>query len=472
MPRPPSVYWHERDRCWITLAVGEVLPSGRRKGARNYELGPRQKSEAKAWLRELLGEEVAARRRVDRFTLSAVVDAYLEWSAGRLAPATLRAYRERLKAFIAFRRRGERTLGEKRLDALEADDAEAFVEDGRRRGWSAIYVRSILTTVGSCVAWSIRKVRDRPDGLPPVLLAVDPFASVALPSVGRPPKRYCGAATRGGFMEYAAIRAALNDPTTSGYRFDRLFVAALRFIEATGARPGEAVRLEWSHIRWGEKRAILPGKSTTATGERRIIPLPPHVLALLRSIRRLPGGHRRWVFTCAARDGHTWKDGHREGSPWEIGAFVQKFRVWRNAADEIGVPVRNQTGELLTMYQLRRDMGADVLRATGSHSESANVLGHSVAVNERYYSSFEADRAVERVDEIARLRREAAPRTATPLVGFNPRPANELSAMPPRRPVAPPEPKPRPKKPKPAPRERRDSFGDRKRAMLRALEGA
>jgi hypothetical protein len=60
-----------------------------------------------------------------------------------------------------------------------------------------------------------------------------------------------------------------------------------------------------------------------------------------------------------------------------------------------------ETGEPLTLFGLRRDMGADVLRLTGSHAESAEVLGHSPETNARHFASFEAERTVELAKAVA-----------------------------------------------------------------------
>jgi hypothetical protein len=53
-------------------------------------------------------------------------------------------------------------------------------------------------------------------------------------------------------------------------------------------------------------------------------------------------------------------------------------------------------------------MGADVLRMTGSDATSAEVLGDSAAMNERHYSSFEAERAVELAKKAVAERRRGA----------------------------------------------------------------
>jgi hypothetical protein len=58
-------------------------------------------------------------------------------------------------------------------------------------------------------------------------------------------------------------------------------------------------------------------------------------------------------------------------------------------------------------------MGADVLRLTKSHAASAEVLGHSVAVNERHYSSFAEEYALELARRVAEERKGGGKPPAT-----------------------------------------------------------
>ncbi|HEY2158375.1 MAG TPA: hypothetical protein VGH33_22285 [Isosphaeraceae bacterium] len=52
-----------------------------------------------------------------------------------------------------------------------------------------------------------------------------------------------------------------------------------------------------------------------------------------------------------------------------------------------------------------RAAGGDILRLTGSHAESAEVLGHSPEINARHYASFEAARATDLARAVAEARK-------------------------------------------------------------------
>ena len=133
----------------------------------------------------------------------------------------------------------------------------------------------------------------------------------------------------------------------------------------------------------------------------------PSILRILRAIERLPGRHPDHVFTHLARDGAGRRAaGDLAGIPWKVRALDQKLRIWRIAAAEAaGVVTTGETGEALTLYGLRRDMGSDILRLTGSYAESAEVLGHSPEMSRRHYASFEEARAVDLAKAVVERRR-------------------------------------------------------------------
>ena len=139
------------------------------------------------------------------------------------------------------------------------------------------------------------------------------------------------------------------------------------------------------------------------------------VVRLLRAIRALPGRHPDYVFTHARRDGG--KDGDLAGVPWATRAIAHKFADWRDEFAAAGLAIQTDGPHALTLYQLRRDVGADVLRMTGSHAESAEVLGHSPEVNARHYASFEANRAADLAERMERRRAESGVTPTPPASG-------------------------------------------------------
>jgi integrase len=417
MPRTPKPYYHDRDKCWVSYSAGEFTPSGRRKGVWNYRIGPptgreglASRASADLWLAGLIASEAEGERRASDPLLSDLILAFLAHAerlvaAGSRESRTVEGHAEHLDTFAAFRH-GSRPYGDIPVSKLRPVDLSRFIRDCQGRGLAPGYIRAIVISVHALLNWAARPVPDRGLGWPEKVIPENPFKGVERPKVAAPPKRYVGVRARRDFYEYATIRALSHLPGSSAWRYDRLFLALVRFCEETGCRPGEACRLQWGHIQWGESRAVLRGKSTGKTGRPRVLPLVPSVLRMLRAIECLPGRHPEYVFTHAPRDGAGRRErGDLSGVAWKVTALDQKLRLWRDAAERAGFVTRGETGEPLTLYGLRRDMGADVLRLTGSHAESAEVLGHSPEINARHYANFEAERAVELAKAVAERRR-------------------------------------------------------------------
>lgn len=412
MPRPPKATWIPPRKgrgggFWITRAFGEFSEvTGRRKGIQNHDIGPptgrdavANKAAARRWVEGLTAAEAVAVRRGDNPTLLDLADAFCTWSAREVEERTVKSHAERLRTFCRFRV-GLARYAEKDVRALKPTDLVRFVKAMEAEGRAPGYINTIVESVNAMLNWAARPVDGRE---PEVILAANPFAGVKRAKGVARAARYCGLEARSAFLEYARKRACSQKKGTMARRFDRLTVQLLRLCESSGCRPGEACRLEWGHINWGEGKAVLKGKMTGRTRKPRVIPLTDPMARVLRAIERLPGRHERFVFTHQARDGK----GTRQiaGLPWTGNAIQHKIRQWRAGAIESGLPVAAEGAKAFTLYAYRRDMGADVLRMTGSYSASAEVLGHTTTMNERAYSSFEEEYPVKLAREVAERRK-------------------------------------------------------------------
>lgn len=412
MPRKPSVWWLEDERCWKSTAVGVISQkTGRRLGLKNRDIGPphgrdgvANRSKAELWLAALLAAEDDALQFEGMPTFDKLAEDYLIWCESRgVSARTIRGYMERLRAFGRFKHQGV-AYGDRRANDFRPTDLRRAIAALRADGRMSTWVRDVSSAARACFSWAARRVDDR---MPERILAEDPFADVEKPRVEAPPKRYAGANVRAIWFRYAIGRVLTIPPTERlSRRFDAIFVAMCRFLEATGARPDEACRLEWAHVDWESRIATLRGKSTGSTGKKRRLPLTPDIIEILRRIRALPESHQVFVFTHERREGG---NPTMEGDPWTANALSHKFTAWRDDAINHLTETESAGLESLTPYQLRRDLGADILRATGSYAESAEVLGHSVAMNEKYYSSFEDERSVRVAEIAAEARRKGKP---------------------------------------------------------------
>ncbi len=411
MPRLASVWWCKKDRCWLTSVGGEVSEkSGRRKPSRNRQIGPpegpdriRNERMAHEWLEALLEAERRQERAATEPLLKELVSTYLVAQEKRLAARTLQGYRERLETFCLFQS-GKELYGNRLVRDLKPGDLSRFI-----RARASRRLRAALHQLDHPVAQRLLQLggpADRRPG-PGADHPENPFAGVERPRNPAPEKRYAGRVAHEAFFEFAVIRTYLRHaPDSLGWRFDRLTIALFRFIQATGCRPSEACRLGWGMIDWKASTATMVGKSTHATGRKRVIPIPSATLRMLRGIERLPDRHTEFVFTHGQRDGaRPPKEGRWAGIPWVVNALDQKFRKWRDEAIAIGQPIASEGPAKLTLYALRRDLGADVLRLRGSHADSAEVLGHSPEMNAKHYASFARDHALSLTEQIALARR-------------------------------------------------------------------
>jgi integrase len=413
MPRPPKVWYVKEGGYWLSTSIGERSDkTGRRLGKRNLDIGPptgrdgaRNRAAAELWLNEQLRAEAEAER--DRCesdpTFARLAEMYLAWCKGRgLEARTLKGYAERLRAFAAFRHQGV-CYGDRLARDFRPADLRRVVAKLKADACASTWVRDVAAAARAAMKWAAAPIDDR---VPERLLPANPFADVEGVKVEAPPKRYAGPLARREFFDFLIVRACRLPARFKDWRWERLTIALFRFCEATGCRPSEARRLEWGHIDWESGVATLKGKTTAATGKKRRVPIPTDTLRILRAIERLPDRHERFVFTHERRRKGGGEAGQTlEGDPWTEDGLKQKFGRLRDEAIAAGLAIASEGAGSLTLYQLRRDLGADILRLTGSYAESAEVLGHSVAMNSRHYSSFEDERAVRRANEVAAHRK-------------------------------------------------------------------
>jgi integrase len=176
---------------------------------------------------------------------------------------------------------------------------------------------------------------------------------------------------------------------------DALFRQFLLILRYTPARPGEVRKLTWPMIDWANHRLVIPRHKTSRTQKTRkprIIPLPPFVEKLLRSLRKKQG-HQPYVFL------------NSKGKPWTKDATVQRMESLRRRA---GI-APDETGEQLVLYHNRHTY---ITRAAGAEGISGPLLqqlaGHTdPRTTERYahLASREIERAGQRVAESLRPRK-------------------------------------------------------------------
>ncbi len=148
---------------------------------------------------------------------------------------------------------------------------------------------------------------------------------------------------------------------------------------ATGMRRGEIEELRWGHVNW-HRNELRVGRSKTAAGEGRVIPLNSELRAALEV-------HATW---CAAKFGECRTEWYvfpfcHTKRPVDPTRPVTTLRTgWENLRRAAGVQAR--------FHDLRHTAASRVGRAGASRAAMMRILGHaSAALVDRYCHAEERD---------------------------------------------------------------------------------
>lgn len=351
-------------------------------------------AQAWKWLEGELRRQEA--RKVDTHdpTVYGLCQLYLKWAEERVGDdlMTQGQYKSLCSRLTLFwdttPAKGAAAFKGQRARSVEPEDLDAAIEVWKAEGYSAHYRKGLVRAIRSAYRWGARKVPGRKSKL----LIEDPLAGYQAPRLPKSPDRFVDPVIVRRFLRWAWGQAHALPTKSLKRRFDRLYLLALRFAFLTGCRPGEAVQLKWSHVRWDDGLVVIPPsehKTGKKTEELREIELTQPVRRLLRAVERLPGHHEIFVFPhmrskAAMRLG---ADDPLAGEPWPSGsAASQKLRKLREAAIEAKVKGVQKTGaRKLVQYTARHDYASRALMRGMTTSEAAKLLGNTSTMVEQTY---------------------------------------------------------------------------------------
>ena len=333
-------------------------PAGYR-GAISYkdETGTTKRYVAYGRTRKIVKDKLQmARQRLDagapvRDATRTVAAWLAEWRTVSLPVSDRRESTQELYSGLCRKHLEVGTLGATPLDRLRPNDVEALILLLRSKGLSDSTIRTIYTVLRAGLDGAVR------DGL----LARNPASLAPRPSVQRREARHLSA---------GAVSAILTAAMPSRY------YPALALIAATGLRKGEALGLSWERVdldsgvlkvtatlgRTGRKLVISQPKTAKS---RRVVPLSPAIVALLRRHRTVQKAER-------LRAGNQWTDTGLIFTT-ELGSAVDPnnlLRVIKAAAKTAGV-------DGVGIHTLRHSIAAGWLE-NGVHIKAvADLLGHS-----------------------------------------------------------------------------------------------
>ena len=274
-------------------------------------------------------------------TIASVIEAYLIHGAAKLAASSVQAAAPYLQSFAEYH--GRRSVLDAR--ALHVDQWLAA-----HPTWESDWTKNLaVRSVKRAFNWAVKEAG---------ILNANPFAHCTHPT-GLPRRDLTVAEFRG------ILRATGNKrrckKISPGARFRQVLV----FLWHTGARPGEARQLLWSHIDFDKRRIVLPVHKTVRRQRKpapRIIVLDDVVIKLLR-------------FLSARRESEFVFLNHRR-RPWSRNGLVQ--RTARARADA-GIP------DEAKLYGVRHAFGSrGVLNGCGLKTLSS-LMGHTTTRMTEHY---------------------------------------------------------------------------------------
>jgi integrase len=242
---------------------------------------------------------------------------------------------------------------------------DRMVRDGRSRQWA----NRMMNAIRRCFRWGVGEELVPSDRLE-ALAAVDGLRHGAAPEA--PPRRAA---------DPEAVEAVVRWLEAEGHAGA---AALVRFLRATGCRPGEACRARWCEFTLGgEMPHYRPAAHKTARhGIERLVPLNADAIAALGGGMRLAGGDA-FVFT------------HTRGKPFTPNALLLAVRRGVAATGCVD----------WSPYGLRHLAATTALARTGSEAAAAALLGHTPrsTIIQRYSRDrfALATRAAKAIEEVA-----------------------------------------------------------------------
>jgi len=304
-----------------------------------------------------------SRQALAAFTIAELAERWYLAEQERFGPRHQRTYEAGYASKELIRQHATASVCEFGPRAFKAI-RDRMVQDGRSRQWA----NRMMNTIRRCIRWGVGEELVPGDRLE-ALKAVDGLRHGAAPEA--PPRQAA---------DPEAVEIVLRWLEANGQAGAALII---RFLRATGCRPGEACQAKWSELNLtGELPHFVPSRHKTARhGIERLVPLNADALAVIGGSMRL--GVDGFVFL------------HTRGRPFTSNAILLAVR---RAIAATGCANWSP-------YGLRHLAATVALARTGSEAAAAALLGHTPrsTIIQRYSRDrlLLATKAAKAIEEVA-----------------------------------------------------------------------
>ena len=321
MARIPKPWLREQTKTWYVKIGGVQHPLGRDR-----------KEADRLYHRLMAGEGLGT--PVQGMQIGGLLEQFLADCGRTVKPATASWYRDFLGDFAG------------RYPRLKPADisprhVRAWLDADRKRPWGQSTRRSAITILKRLLNWGVENR----------LLPANPIKDYERP-----------AATR----RERLISAEEKELILSFYPEPDVFRDFLIAMMESGCRPGEVSAVEAKHVNLQIGAWVMPGKTTSRTGNLRVIYMTPRLAEITeRQMVRHPEGP---IFRNA------------DGNPWNRQAVNCRFRRKRNRKND---PIPRD----ITAYLYRGTWTTDALENEVPVATVAELLGHTgTAMVMKHYS--------------------------------------------------------------------------------------
>ncbi len=365
MAREPHAWFRKQTGWWMTTINRKKI---------NLVKGANKEEEAKRKLRELLYlRDKNPAPESGELTVAAVIDLYMTHARAKLSSSTYEVCSVYWQLFAE--EHGFRTVNDRECLPFHLtswlDKHPEWVSD-----WTKHHA---VSTVQAPFNWAARQR----------LITANPFRGVTH-GAGAPRRPM----TDQEFEKLLQLAMASTRATLAKERLREI----LTFLRITGARPGEAYKLEWSHIDLEKAVIVLTEHKTSRTQRQprpRVIPLTQEVVELLKVIRlRQEPGER--VFRSV------------RGKPWKRHNLTARIKRLRRLA---GIP------EDAKLYGLRHAFGTRAIVNGVDIKTLAQLMGHTTVQMTEHYLNHLGDHTGHLAAAMSRVSPPTTPVAAKPPEG-------------------------------------------------------